>query len=159
MNKMLTSVAILVLALTFGVAGSQAFAQMYQNPAYQAPGYPTYNNDMFRAKKIIGSHVMDQQGKKVGEIYDLLLDPNGRVAFAVLDPAHSMGFGHDRFVALPMSALAWNGANHDFVLNIPREKLAQAPSFDESHWPIMADRTSISGLYQYYGLTPYWVTE
>ncbi len=159
MNKILTSIAILVLALSFGAAGSQAFAQVYQNTPYQPPAYSTYNNDMFRAKKIIGADVKDQQGKKVGEIDDLLLDPNGRAAFAVLDPSHSMGFGHDRFVALPMNALAWNAANHDFVLNIPREKLAQAPSFDESHWPIMADRTSISGLYQYYGLTPYWVTE
>ncbi|HSR13873.1 MAG TPA: PRC-barrel domain-containing protein [Thermodesulfobacteriota bacterium] len=144
-------------------------APLYGNPAYtpapgvnQGPAYnagKTYNDEAFRAKKIIGKHVVDQNGQKVGKISDLLIDPSGRVAFAVLDPSWGMGFGHGRFVALPLNVLSWNQASHDMVLTTPRDRLAQAPSFDEYHWPNMADRTWMGPVYQFYGVTPYWTVQ
>ncbi len=186
MKSLVLLFAVLALALTFGMVGTPVFAQthVYENSPYPPPENPTlnpaynypsgpeyynynpaytnvaYNQDLqYRADKIIGKHVYDQQGDKVGKIKDLLLDPNGRVAFAVMKPSYHMGFGMGRYIALPMSALSWNGANRDFVLNIPRDRLAQAPTFDKHNWPNLADRAWMSSVYQFYGITPYWNAE
>ncbi len=165
--------AILVLTFALGVGGTAAFAQVYGNTPYLSPANTNppgtvttpayvspYNADLqYRADKIIGSHVVDQQGERVGKIKDLLLDPNGRVAFAVVKPAWGMGFGFGRYVALPINTLAWNQSAQDFVLTIPRERLAQAPSFDKHNWPNMADTTWSSNVYRFYGINPYWRAE
>ncbi len=147
MNRFFTFFAVLALALAWGAAGNRSFAASYSNN----------NLDLrYRADKMIGSQVIDQQGTRVGEITDLLIDSNDRVVFAVLDPAWGLGFGHRRWVAIPITAISWNGANQNYVLNVPRERLARAPSFDKYDWPDMGDRNWISSIYQFYGLTPYW---
>lgn len=176
MKNLVKNFTIMVLAVSFmvGISGS-VFAQGYNtpaaNPPYNAPAYnpPVYNppannpaytfdDRAFRARKIIGTEVKDMRGEKLGKIEDLLLDPAqpGRVAFAVLDPAWGLGFGHDRMVAIPMSALSWNQADHSLVLNFPRERLAQAPSFNDDHWPNMADRNWVASTYRFFGVNPYW---
>ncbi len=112
----------------------------------------------FRTTQIIGKDVRDLGGKKVGEIKDLLLDPSdpGRVMFAVVDPGRSLEFGHDRFIAIPMTALSRYGGKEYFVVNMTRDRLRRAPSFDEDHWPNLIDRSWNEMVYRYYGQTPYW---
>jgi hypothetical protein len=79
----------------------------------------------------------------------------GRVCFAVLEPAGSLGFGHDRLIAVPFTALSRNDWEHFYVVNMTREKLSMAPSFDEHHWPSLTDRSWSDQVYSYYGQTPY----
>ncbi len=131
MNKWLTIFPVSVLAFGLTIGGP----------------YAAWSKDMkstaleFRASRIIGMEVKDQKGEKLGKIKELLVDPqdSSRIAFAVLNPARSLEFGHDRFVAIPFTALSRSDREHIYVLNMTREKLAKAPSFDEDHWPNMAD--------------------
>jgi sporulation protein YlmC with PRC-barrel domain len=108
---------------------------------------------------MIGKDLRDQVGKDLGEIKDLLLDPKdpGRIAFVVIEPSHSLDFGHDRLLAIPYTALAQPFGKDVRVKNITSDKLAQAPSFDEDHWPNLSDRAWMTEVYQYYGQSPYWV--
>ena len=148
MNKWLAVFTLSVLAFGLSVSGpSFAWGKDMKSTASE-----------FRASRIIGMQVKDQKGEKLGKIKELLVDPqeSSRIAFAVLDPAGSLEFGHDRFVAIPMTALSRSDKEHTYVLNITRDKLAKAPSFDEDHWPNLADRSWSEAVYRYYGQTPYW---
>jgi sporulation protein YlmC with PRC-barrel domain len=110
-----------------------------------------------RTSKMIGKEIKDATGKDLGEIKDLLVDPKdpGRIAFVVIEPAHSLDFGHDRLVAIPYPALSQGGKDL-YVMNISRDRLARAPSFDEDHWPNLTDRSWMGDVYRFFGQNPYW---
>ncbi len=145
MNKWLMVFAVSFLA--FGLVAGSSYAHMGKSTAAE-----------FRASKIVGMEVKDQQGEKIGKIKDLVLDPqeSSRIIFAVLDPARSLGFGHERLVAVPFTALSRSDTEHYYVLNMTKDKLTKAPSFDEDHWPNLADRSWSGDVYRYFGQTPYW---
>jgi sporulation protein YlmC with PRC-barrel domain len=148
MKKYLSVFFVLTLALGIAVGSSSI-----------AIGKETKSTDAdHRANKIIGMNVKDQQGKKFGEIRDLLMDPQqpGRVLFVVIDPGRSMEFGGDRLMAIPFNALVRNAWDDFFVVNMTRDRLRKAPSFDEDHWPNLADRSWNDMVYRYYGLAYYW---
>ena len=111
----------------------------------------------FRTSKIIGADVHDQNGKKFGEIKDLVMDPQapGRIIFAVVKPGRSLEFSGDRYIAIPFSALSRRNSEH-YVLRMSRDMIRKAPSFDEDHWPNLADRSWSGEVYRFFGQTPYW---
>ena len=147
-NKYLAVFSVLTLALGITV-GSSSIAVGKETKSTAAE---------YRVKNIIGMNVKDQHGKKFGEIRDLLVDPQepGRVLFAVVDPGRSLEFGHDRLMAIPFSALARTVGEHFYVLNMTRDRLRRAPSFDEDHWPDLTDRSWNDVVYRFYGVAPYW---
>ncbi len=147
MNRWLILPAVSILA--FGLAGGSSYAWGKDMKSTAAE---------FRASKIIGMEIKDQQGVKVGKIRDMLVDPqeSGRIIFAVVDPSRSLEFGHDRFIAVPFTALSRSATEHYYVLNLTRDKLRKAPSFDEDHWPNLADRSWSEDVYRFYGQAPYW---
>jgi len=113
--------------------------------------------DIYRASKLIGADVENLQGEKLGDIKDVVLDPEtGRITYAVLSFGGFMGLG-EKYFAIPWSALTSKaGEKGDFVLNVDKEKLKNAPGFDKNNWPNMADRHWAEQVYTYYGITPYW---
>jgi hypothetical protein len=42
------------------------------------------------------------------------------------------------------------------VLDIDKERLKNAPGFDEHNWPQMASQEWVTSLYSYYHVPPYW---
>ncbi len=91
-----------------------------------------------RASKIIGTHVRNRQGDKIGDIEDIVLDRNGSVAYAVVSTGGFLGIG-DRLHAVPWKSLQLQ-ANEDFyVLDVDRKRLQAAPGFPGSSWPNFND--------------------
>jgi sporulation protein YlmC with PRC-barrel domain len=118
---------------------------------------------IYRTSKLIGTDVENPQGENLGEIADVVLDPQtGQVAYAVLSFGGILGLG-EKYFAIPWAALApktptTKGAQYDrFVLNVDKERLKNAPSFDKDNWPDMADRRWAEQVYSYYGVQPYWM--
>ncbi len=100
--------------------------------------------------------VYNAQGEKLGNIKDIMLDVDlGRVAYAVLSFGGFLGMG-DKLFAIPFEALRVDTANHQVILDVPKEKLENAPGFDKDHWPATADRRWGAEIYRHYGYTPYW---
>ena len=91
-----------------------------------------------RASKIIGMDVRNNTNEKVGDIKEIVLDGNGRVAYAVVSAGGFLGIG-DRLYAVPWSAFKRLAGQNYFVWNIAKERLRDAPGFDEKHWPDMAN--------------------
>jgi sporulation protein YlmC with PRC-barrel domain len=113
---------------------------------------------VFAASSLTGMAVRNAAGKDLGEIKDLVLDvESGRVAYAVLSFGGFLGLG-DKYFAIPWSALSLS-PEQIFIVNVPREKLENAPGFDKDNWPDMAESQWESVIHSYYGSRPYWENE
>lgn len=109
-----------------------------------------------RASKIIGATVRNPAGDNLGNINDLVLNPqNGQVVYAVVSFGGVMGMG-DKLFAIPWRALQWVIGKDYYVLSVSKDTLAMAPGFDEKHWPDSSDQWELQreGLNQFYGVSP-----
>jgi len=105
---------------------------------------------------LVGDHVRNGAGEDLGKIEELMIDvSSGRVAYAVLSFGGFLGMG-DKLFAVPWDALRLDQDAEEFVLNLSREVLENAPGFDKHDWPQMADPTWGATIYGYYGYEPYW---
>jgi hypothetical protein len=64
-----------------------------------------------------------------------------------------LGLGEKLF-AVPWQALTLDTRNKRFTMDVPKERIANAPGFDSDHWPDMADQQWCSALHRYYGTVP-----
>lgn len=105
---------------------------------------------------ILGDNVVNPAGESLGKIEELMLDlEKGRVAYAVLSFGGFLGMGEKLF-AIPFEALKLDASREHFMLDVPKDKLKNAPGFDKSNPPMAADRTWGSEVYKFYGYKPYW---
>lgn len=112
-----------------------------------------------KASEIIGRSVQNDRGDKLGEIKDLVIDPDrNRVAYAVLTFGGFMGLG-DKLFAIPSGVLQLPGTGGYAVLTVDKDRLKEATGFDQSQWPNLADPTLAAGVYEFYGLRPYWMED
>jgi PRC-barrel domain len=79
----------------------------------------------------------------------------GQIAYAVLSFGGTSRMG-DKLFAVPWSALILDTDRECFVLDILKERLENAPGFDQDHWPSMADPGWQSEIDRYYGARSYW---
>lgn len=133
----------LVIAAT--LLATPALAQTTA-PAPTAPAATTMNKPMtgqWRASKLIGVDVYNQQNEKLGEINELIMTSNGQVAGAVIGVGGFLGMG-ERDVMVPLDKLSFSnqgattGAANDgdrkwyperAVLNATKDQLKQMPEF------------------------------
>lgn len=105
---------------------------------------------LLSSSSLCGDSVRNPQGEDLGKIEDLMIDvQNGNVGYAVLSFGGIFGIGSKLF-AVPWSALTVNEAEKRVVINVPRERLEQAPGFDKDAWPDFADSTFRSSIDTYY---------
>jgi sporulation protein YlmC with PRC-barrel domain len=108
------------------------------------------------AGSLIGDDVVDQTGRDIGKIEELMIDVvTGRVAYAVLSFGGFLGIGNKLF-AMPWSTLTVDETNRRIVCSVPKERLEAAPGFDKDNWPDMGDMTYGINIHQHYGVQPYW---
>ncbi len=115
------------------------------------------DHGMCRATLAIGMDVEDTAGKNLGAVDDLVIDDaNGRIVYAVLSFGGFLGVG-DKLFAIPWHALKPSARDLDkLILDVPKEKLKEAPGFDKKSWPDLADRRWGLDIHKYYGQEPYW---
>ena len=105
------------------------------------------------AETLLGNDVYNKQDEDLGDVKEIMLDVhNGKVSYAVLSYGGVLGFGEKLF-AVPWDALKLDTVNKRFVLDINKERLADAPGFDKDDWPDMADQTWQGQVHSYYGTT------
>ena len=110
------------------------------------------------AGSLAGDRVRNAAGEDLGKIEEIMLDvESGKVAYAVLSFGGFLGMGNKLF-ALPWEALGLNQDDHEFILDVDKATLEQAPGFDKENWPDMADPTWGSQIHSHYGYKPYWET-
>jgi len=120
--------------------------------AHQGPG-----PSLMGADTLVGNDVYNQKDEDLGDIKEIMLDiRSGRIAYAVLSFGGFLGMGEKLF-AVPWDALKLDTVQKRFVLNVEKDSLDDAPGFNKSDWPDMADPTWEKGIHAYYGTKPYSV--
>lgn len=114
------------------------------------------NGKLMSSSSLDGEDVKSREGEDLGNIKDLVIDcDSGRVAYAVLSYGGVLGMG-DKLFAVPMSALQLDTNNECFILDAKKNELEDAPGFDKSNWPDMADRRWETDIHHFYRTQPYW---
>jgi sporulation protein YlmC with PRC-barrel domain len=115
------------------------------NPGVMQEGQMHVGNvQLLQASRLIGMEVRNDSQEKLGKIEDLAIDQNtGRVRYAVLSFGGVMGIG-GKLLPMPWIALktvskaaTTEGATTEMfcVLNVDKDALQKAPSFDKGQWP------------------------
>jgi len=120
---------------------------------------PNLADNLYRGSKLIGADVDNPQGERLGDIKDVVFDAQGRIEYAVLAFGGFLGMG-EKYFAVPWGALkpaaGQKPGDYDhYVLSIDKERLKNAPGFDKSNWPNMADRSWAEQIHTFYGVAPY----
>ncbi len=112
--------------------------------------------ELMLAETLTGNDVANTIGESVGDIKGIMLDVRtGRIAYAVLAVGGFLGIGEKLF-AIPWSALTLDTHNKRFILDVSKERLAQAPGFDKDNWPSMSDMHWATNVHQFFHARPYW---
>jgi hypothetical protein len=148
--RMTPTILILAAVLFFLSLGMDA----YSNPSgslAKKEGLPPALTDL------IGRQVKNPAGKVLGMISDFTLDPMG-LPFAVLYQGSIQDFDVARYVLVPFSCFSISGTTPGekaVILNMGRQKLLAAPSFDRSKGGKVSLR-QWEKIYRYFGQVPYW---
>jgi sporulation protein YlmC with PRC-barrel domain len=115
-----------------------------------------FKHSPIKASKVIGKGVVSTMREDLGEVKEIMIDPvTGRIAYAVLAFGGFLGLGEKLF-AIPFSALTYDYEKDEYLLNVTKERLKNAPGFDSSNWPSMAQEQWNRDMYSYYEARPYW---
>lgn len=85
-----------------------------------------------RASEMNGATVYDAQNQKVGDVKDIILDRDGKVASVVLDVGAFLGMG-GKYVALPMTDVKVTEDKNNkqrFTVDMTKDQLKSAQAFD-----------------------------
>src|SRR5947208_2721199 len=86
-----------------------------------------------RATQMDGSTVYDAQNQKVGDIKDIILDKDGKVAAVILDVGAFLGVG-GKYVAVGMNDLKITQENNSnkprFTIDMTKDQLKSAQAYD-----------------------------
>jgi sporulation protein YlmC with PRC-barrel domain len=108
------------------------------------------------AGTLAGDRIRNTAGEDLGKVEEIMIDvASGRVAYVVLSFGGFLGIG-DKLFAVPWDSLRVDEGEHQFVLEVDKQTLENAPGFDKDNWPDMADPAFGASIHQHYGRTPYW---
>jgi len=99
----------------------------------------------------MGDAVRNRQQQDLGSIKELMIDTeDGKVAYAVVSYGGIMGLG-DKLFAVPWSAFELCKEEKCLLLDVEQSQLENAPGFDKSDWPDMAEPTWQEEVHSFYG--------
>jgi sporulation protein YlmC with PRC-barrel domain len=140
---MMKSMGLALLAFLMFTVNAPSFAQTASAREQQ----------LYRGSRIIGSAVRDAHDRKIGDIKDIVLDPQrGEIAYAVVSFGGVMGVGR-KYHAIPWRVLEAGDDGRYYVLHADRETISLAPGFDKGNWPDMADQKWHAEIERYWSRT------
>jgi sporulation protein YlmC with PRC-barrel domain len=87
---------------------------------------------------LTGHRVRNTAGEDLGKLEELVLDEeSGRLLYGVLHTGGFLGLGN-RLISIPWKRLTIQPDHKGFILNIDKETLEHAPSFEKEYWPDMS---------------------
>lgn len=114
------------------------------------------NPKVLSSSSIEGTSIRNATGEDLGNIKDLMINlKKGNVAYAVVSFGGFLGFG-DKYFAIPWEAFHVDSQEEKFVLNVPKDKLENAPGFEKDNWPTTALHDYLTNVYKHYGYSPNW---
>jgi sporulation protein YlmC with PRC-barrel domain len=109
-----------------------------------------------RAKKVIGTSVQDDTGRKIGEIEDVVLDKQSdSIMFAVVGFGGFLGMG-EKYHPIPWSSLDYQESAGAYVVPYTEEQLRAAPAGSIDELTREGGIAVRNRTFDYYKAPPYW---
>jgi sporulation protein YlmC with PRC-barrel domain len=128
-----------MMTVAFGLmmaASLPVYAQTSSTTTTAAPARTTATHLMpgqIRATDMNGAAVYDTQNQKFGDVKDIILDRDGKVASVVLDVGAFLGMG-GKYVAVSMNDIKVTNDNNSskprFTVDMTKDQLKAAQAFD-----------------------------
>ena len=137
----MTAAFALMMAASLPVYAQTTTSSGSAGPAHVTA--TTLQTGQIRATQMDGAIVYDMQNQKVGDIKDIILDRDGKVAAVVLDVGAFLGMG-GKYVAVTMNDLTVtnesNSNRRRFTVDMTKDQLKAAQAYD-----LNGNRTARSG--------------
>ena len=106
------------------------------NAAVGAAGTVTEETDrLIASNKVEGTAVYNRQAERLGSVYNFMVDKrSGQVAYAILSFGGFLGIG-DSYYPLPWKSLSYDPRQGGYVVDLDKDKLQGAPSYERSDSP------------------------
>jgi len=134
-------------ALVFGIAFANAQAPAQRQVQATTPGaQPAMAAHGWKASDLIGAAIYTNKDEEKGKIKDLMIGPDGKIAYAAVSFGGFLGIG-DKLFAVPMDAIhiTWkDGKLEKAKVDVDEQTIKQRQGFDNEHWPQQADRTFVA---------------
>lgn len=93
----------------------------------------------YRADQLIGADVVDPQGKGLGDVYDVVMNPQtGKITYLVLGRGGVFGVGENH-IPVPWEAFRMTAGSQTLVLDSTKSNLDAAPRIATSHFSPSGD--------------------
>lgn len=100
--------------------------------------------------------VVNTRGEDMGQVQNFMVNPDaGRMAFLNVSFGGVLGLT-DKWIAVPMDVLKYDGDGRRFILDVPRETLLKAPGVNKSNWRNEVNLDWLDQVYTCFGCKPYW---
>ena len=107
--------------------------------------------DLIASDRVEGTTVYNRDGERLGTISKFMVGKrNGRVEYAVMGFGGLFGMG-ERDYPLPWNVLTYDTDKGGYVVDLDKDKLEKAPSFERGQDPTY-DRDYGEQVYTYYGV-------
>ncbi len=87
-----------------------------------------------RVSELLKTTVENRHKEKLGTIHDFMVDADGRLKYAILSHGGFLGIG-DVLIPIPFDALMTGDEKGTVVLDIDKQTLEKALSFENKTWP------------------------
>ena len=129
--KNLAVLALAACVVAPAVAGAQTSTPPSGQPGASGQSDPSAASGMpglqVQSKSLVGSTVRNRDGKDIGKVVNLLIDPSqGRINGVVVSMGGTAGFGAQE-ITVPWSALQVARDQQNLVVTLQQELLQQAP--------------------------------
>jgi len=119
------------------ITGWRQDAEQYD---YASAAAITEMNGRLRANEILGADVRGTGNDTIGEISDIVFDPNGSPAYAVIAYGGFLGLGEDES-AIPFKELKVSEDGDVFFVAMNEDQLENAPRFERGNFDWIEDES------------------
>jgi len=107
-------------------------------------------SNVWLASALARERVRNRAGEIIGTIEDIVVNPiSGAIEYAIVS-LDDLG-GRNRLFTIPWSSMSISPSRDYVLLDMDRDRLARAPSFDRDRWPDLGDPAWRRSVHDYYG--------
>ncbi len=105
-----------------------------------------------RMGKLFDKNVVNLQNDKLGQVKDMIIDPEGCISYLLVGYGGTLGIG-EKMVPVPWDAirLQHSGEDMSILLDVPKDRFEGAPYFLDREWSSYASTGWEERIRKYYG--------
>jgi osmotically-inducible protein OsmY/sporulation protein YlmC with PRC-barrel domain len=131
--------------------GEPQLSQETQNPKEAQPNAALAAGGNLKASSIIGLHVRNDTGERLGKLQDIIVNLESHAApFAIVEYGGTLGIGVTR-IAVPLSDLKWSSESKQLLLTATKEEFQSANPAPTGGWMVVSGEDWAKNVDRFYG--------